>query len=309
MRCLFGSTLILLCIATATRGGILSDLLTLDGRDNVFEDNSRGLIYDQDNDGELSSGDVITGLVRLDRRISPTASSSMDDSKQLIVAYSFEVDQVTALGGGAFSTIQYEVTSPATGLDIQSLLGDSFEPAGFADWDKAAMVVMERIFGADNSANNPVSNTVAAGASLIDNVLGDGSGYSLDAILGFASNDDFYSQLITGAAGVDISDIQSSDGSMTLATQSGGFTALYSDLGPGATVFRPVEATDVTDGSMSLHDVGLEGGIVFGNNETNWDFADKANVRLNVVPEPATLSLVGLLGGCLAFVRWRKSRI
>lgn len=309
MRCLLGTAFLVLCIASTTQAGILSDLLTLDGRDNVFEDNSRGLIYDQDSDGELSSGDVITGLVRLDRRISPTASSSMDDSMQLIVAYSYEVDQVTSLAGGAVTTIQYKVTSPATGHDIQSLLGDSFEPAGFADWDKATMVVMQRSFGADNPANNPVSNTVTAGATLIDSVLGDGSGYSLDAILGIASNDDFYSQLITGAPGIDIGDILTAGGSMTLGTQSGGFTALYSNLGPGATVFRPVEATDVTDGSMSMHDVGLEGGILFGNNETNWDFADKANVRLNVVPEPATLSLTGMLVGCLALFGWRRSRI
>lgn len=305
MRCLIGSTLLLLCMTTTTSAGIFSDLLTLDGQDNVFEDNSRGLIHDEDDNGELSSGDVITGLVRLDRRISPTASASMDDRTQLIVAYSFEVDQVTALGG-TISTIEYQVTSPATGLDIQSLLGDSFEPAGFADWDQATMVVMERSFGADDPANNPVSNTVTAGATLIDSVLGDGSGYALNAILGIASNDDFYSQLITGAPGIDISDIQSADGSMTLGTQSGGFTALYSDLGPGATVFRPVEATDVTDGSMSLHDVGLEGGILFGNNETNWDFADKANVRLNVVAEPGSLSLAALLVGCLAAVQWRR---
>lgn len=292
---------------TPLRAGLLEDVLSFDGQDNVLEDNSRGLLHDLDQDGDLSSGDVVRGLIRIDRRNSPTPTPSMDDRKQLIIAYSFEVEDVAAIGNTPFSSVTYVAASSGTGLDIKSLLGDTHEPAGFAEWSKVSLAVMERTFAADDPANNPVSNTATAGADLIDNVLGDGSGYTLDLLGGFDDTDDFYHQLMTGPPGIDVSDIRDATGAVTLGTQSGGFSVLYDNLGDGK-VFRPVSATSVINNADTEHDLGLEGGLLLGNNESNWGFADKANIRLNVVPEPSTwvsLLVAGCVGLMLASLRRR----
>ncbi len=300
------AALLLGIFASPLRAGLLEDVLSFDGRDNVLEDNSRGLLHDLDQDGDLSSGDVVTGLIRIDRRNSPTPTPSMDDRKQLIIAYSFEVEDVASIDNTPFSSITYVPASSGTGLDIKSLLGDTHEPAGFVDWAKVSLAVMERTFAADDSANNPVSNTVTAGADLIDDVLGDGSGYTLDVLGGFDDADDFYHQLITGSPGIDISDIRDATGAATLGTQSGGFSVLYDNLG-AARVFRQVSATSVINNAVTQHDLGLEGGLLLGNNEANWGFADKANIRLNVVPEPATWVLV-LMAGCVGLMRGTRRR-
>ncbi len=281
-------------LSCPVRAGLLADLLTFDGKENVLEDNSRGLIHDLDQDDALSVGDVITGLVRIDRRISPMATASLDDRNQLVIAYSFEVDEVTPIVGIPFFTVKYKSTSALTGLDIRSLLGDSHEPAGFTAWDQAALVVMEQVFGVADPANNPVSDTTTAGTALIDSVLSDASGYTLDVIAGFAEDDDFFHQLLTGPAGISIPGLRAATGAVSIGTQSGGFSSLYQNLGPSMT-FAPVPATSVIDNSMSTYDIGVEGGLLFGSNQENWDFADKANFRLNVVPEPSTLGLAGLL--------------
>jgi len=304
-------TVVLVACTSSGQAGILSDLLTYAGDDVVIEDNSRGLISDQQDPNEpghgvLSAGDVLYGLIRIDRRISPTPTASMDDSMQLVVAYSYEVDTVDELDSLGMFTVDYRPTSVATGLDLKSLLGATHEPVGFTDWDRATFVVMEQTFASDDVANNPVSNTLTDGDLLIDSVLADGSGYTLDLIAGFGSDDDFYQSLMIGAPGITIADILAADGSVTLGTHSGGYTALYDNLESGA-VFLPVEATAVIGAVTTSHDIGLEGGVLLGNNQQNWDFADKANFRLNVVPEPSALTLCGLLVGLLGLCRWRKS--
>lgn len=306
MRILFGCALIVFSTAQVSQAGILTDLLTLDGQDNVLEDNSRGVISDLDQNDVVSVGDVFTGLLRIDRRISPSATSSMDDSQQVVLAYSLEVDQIDPIAGGVLHAIKYKAASAGTGLDIESLLDDESKPAGFTDWASTAIAVMERTFGGNTPANNPVSNTTTAGMTLIGSVLGAGSGYTLDALVGFGDDTDFYHNLIFSGAGLSIPAIKAANGSSTLGTQSGGLSVLYSDLGAAASVFLPVTATSVINNVSSPHDIGVEGGILFGNNESNWDFADKANIRLNVVPEPASVLLVGLLIGCLGLARWGR---
>jgi len=306
MRILLGCALIVFSTVQVSQAGILTDLLTLDGQDNVMEDNSRGVIHDLDQDTFISVGDVITGLLRIDRRISPSATSSMDDSQQLVLAYSLEVDRIDPIAGGLLNAVKYKAASAGTGLDIKSLLGDAHEPAGFTDWASTAIAVMEKTFANNIPANNPVSNTTTAGMMLIDSVLNSASGYTLDALVGFGDDTDFYHNLIFSGAGLSIPAIKAANGSSTLGTQSAGLSVLYSDLGAAASVFLPVTATSVINNASSPHDIGVEGGILFGNNESNWDFADKANVRLNVVPEPASVLLVGLLIGCLGLARWGR---
>ena len=285
-------------LTSSSQAGILTDLLTFSGDDVILEDNSRGLFYDEDGNGVLSAGDVVAGLMRIDRRVAPTATASMDDRRQLIFAYSLQVETVEQLNGLGIYTVDFGPTAAATGKDLASLLGEAHKPAGFTDWDKAALVVMEQTFAADDVANNPVSNTSVAGATLMQSVLGSASGYTLDIIAGFDSEDDFYQNLLLGAPGISIPAIRAAGGSVTLGTHSGGLSVLYDNLGENI-LFQPVVATTVLGGAASSHDIGIEGGILFGNDEVNWDFADKANFRMNVIeiPEPNSLTLCGLLVG------------
>jgi hypothetical protein len=78
----------------------------------------------------------------------------------------------------------------------------------------------------------------------------------------------------------------------------------------GNTLFQPVHATTVIGGLTSSHDIGMEGGVLFGNDESNWDLADKANFRMNVIeiPEPSSLTLCGLLVGLSGLAGWCRCR-
>lgn len=298
--------------AQSTQAGILDSLISADGIQDTLEDNSRGLIIDLDGDGFVSSGDVIVGLARIDRRSQGLASETLDDSKQLILAYSFMVDTIDPIG--PFFGITYKAVDPSlgTGYSIQELLDDAKEPALSAtEWAQATFAVLERQFAVAAAANNPVNDVTTAGMTLIDSVMGAGSGYTLDIIGGLVDPSDFFTNLITGGPGLSIAAIKAASNSVPIGSVSGGFTDLYRNFGGD---LLPVEGVNVLTNVSTYHDYTLTGGTLFGygsgtNPPTNWDYSDKLDVNLNVfVPEPSSMLVWAGLFGCVVGVRQLRRR-
>jgi hypothetical protein len=173
---------------------------------------------------------------------------------------------------------------------------------------------MEKQFPSALASNNPVNNTTTAGMTLINSVLGDGSGFTLDIIGGIVSPSDFFTNLITGGPGTNINDIRNASNSVTLGVVSGGFTNIWNNL-PGSPTLIPVEADNVLTNTSTYHDYTLTGGSLYGYGNgpgsNNWDYSDKLDVNLNVkaVPEPASVAVwCGLFGGLVAVRRLRRRR-
>jgi hypothetical protein len=301
--------------AFPSAASILTSNIALDGTQTVIEDNSRGVIHDLDNSGFVSVGDVIVGLARLDRRSQNGSGVTLDDDQQLILAYSFQVDSIQSVG--PFAGIYYKPVNPAagTGLSIKELMGSSLQPSlSSAQWAQATFALMEKQFPTINAANNPVNNTTTAGMALVNSVLGNGSGYTLDIIGGIVSSSDFFTNLIIGGPGTNIAAIQNASNSVTLGVVSGGFSNLY-NVFPSGALLLPVEGDNVLTNSPTYHDYTLTGGNLFGYGSgpgnNNWDYSDKldVNLRVQAVPEPASVALwAGLFGGLLVGRRFRRRR-
>ncbi|MFO0944938.1 MAG: hypothetical protein U1D30_03165 [Planctomycetota bacterium] len=299
--------------AQSSQAGILDSLISSDGIQDTLEDNSRGLIIDEDGNNLVSSGDIIVGLARIDRRSQGLASSTLDDSKQLILAYSFMVDTVTPLG--PFAGVTYKAVDPSlgTGYSIQELLADALEPPLSAtEWAQATFAVLEKQFGNTNASNNPVNDVTTAGMTLIDGVMGTGTTYSLDIIGGLVDSSDFFTNLITGGPGLSIPAIIAASNSVPIGSVSGGFTNLYKNF---AGTLLAVEGVNVLTNASSYHDYTLTGGTLFGYGSgspqpTNWTYSDKLDVNLNNfnVPEPSSMLVWAGLFGCVVGARQLRRR-
>lgn len=313
-------TLGLMVLATGpSQAGLLSDLLSgvPTGSKVTLEDNSRGIFYDRqgpdtEGAGLVSVGDVINGILHIDRRRDPTATPTLSDQQELIVVYSFQVAAIDALFvAGEFiqAKITYVPTLVSDPASIFNLLGDQFTAGKDPGiWSSAAFAVLEHV---SPSATNPISDVTTPGAGIIDSITGNSSPYTLDMIGGILSglnshgSQDFYDNKITGGPGLIIPAIQAEDASTTLGTLSGGFSVLWDNMN---VEYLATNIKSVTTNLTTYHDVTISGGVLFGNNAPNWDYSDKADVNLSVVPVPGTGLLLAGMGGLVGLRRLRRRR-
>lgn len=116
-----------------SKAGLLSNLVTFDGSDDILQDSSRGQVYDANGDGYLGGGDVIYGMMRIHSRV---GSPSLDSDEQLIIMYAFEVDKVTHQTGtlGPSAVGQYFINykgSSVSGYKLEDLIDASHVPTGY----------------------------------------------------------------------------------------------------------------------------------------------------------------------------------
>jgi hypothetical protein len=147
--------------------------------------------------------------------------------------------------------------------------------------------------------SNPLDST-ADGLDIIDSVVGAGSGYVIDAIAGFGSGSDFLHTRLNDPSVTDISDPNFA------LDERGGFTVFADSLGAEFLDVSSVRFTGT--GANTPHDlVIVPVTSVTPSPESNWDLADSATFRVNILPEPGSMTLLGL--GLLGLAGYRRRKV
>lgn len=276
--------------------GLLETVVSSDGVLDVLQDNSVGvLLYDGGTSGRIDVGDVIGGLVRLQKNttdgfdISPTLG-------ELVVAFSAEI--VGAADGDLFGNGIKFTLAPSTVAG--TTLGDLFPTFGaFAAGSIAAAF-------SSPASLNPVDPTTQAFAPTALANLNSGI-WTLDAVLGFDTSgaggtnvfgdvDFFEAELrdFNNDGFIDISELLARSVGSLIGGESGGFSVLS---GPAFT-YLPVDVDHLNDTITTQHQVGIPSTSLLRPNATEesnlYAFADQANVIVNPVPEPSSVILLGL---------------
>ena len=86
----------------------------VNGAFNNFEDQSREIAIDTDNDGNVSVGDIFLGYLVLDNRVDPVGLPLNSDGTPPAIVVPFSTQLAVA---GMDGSLAWGPTDPATGLD------------------------------------------------------------------------------------------------------------------------------------------------------------------------------------------------
>jgi hypothetical protein len=295
----------LLC-STAS-GSILSDLVTFDGVADSINDNSRAVIFADNNDTNkpLGIGDEIVGILQFEK-VNDTDPSPAG----LYAVFSFEVTGTHTYGSSTI--LECGPVGANETNSLASLLDSSLQPAGFNGWDNAIFAMVEVPTLANNGANDPFSLMHSDPGddpiAIIQNVITAGNGYSLDAIVGFGQNDDFLSTKLNGDLGIEIGNIDGTatiqeimddDAGAFVMSERAGLSVLYDTLGAS---YLPLSVANWTlPANVTQHDITItpDGSVQTSTDGApNWHLEDDTNFKMNPVPEPGAMALLlTLLGG------------
>ncbi|HLA84295.1 MAG TPA: hypothetical protein VJL29_05845 [Thermoguttaceae bacterium] len=310
--CLVLSVVVLVVTCCPALGSsILGDLMTLDGNADALNDNSRGMIFDNDQDNVLSAGDEYVGVLQLERVNDADPSPS-----GLYAIFSFRMNGSRSLDGVPIQDHEAIPSSETHGL--KSLLDDGLEPGSFTDWDNAVFAFVEIPSLGINDPKDPFSLMNSDSSddplSIISNVMTAANGYSLDAIVGFGNENDFISTAFNTLAGrqignkdgvLTIPEILADNSGTTVFLEKAGLSVLYHE---GGMSFLQMSAENYGN-AATLHDIIMspDGAIQTSTASVpNWHLEDDTNFLINPVPEPTTMTMLLSLAALLGMVPWRQ---
>jgi len=307
---------LLCCSAEAS---VLGDLLTQNPNENVdsINDNSRAVIFDRNGNDLLDVGDEIVGILQFER------VNDVDPSPAgLFSIFALKVTGQRAFGDA--SIIEHGPIAGGEAHSLWSLLDPSLRPlpGSFNDWDNALFAILEIDELGNNDPKDPFSATNSDPTDdplgIITNVLTAANGYSLGAILGFGSENDFFDTMPNVFAplrigdGQDpllISEIQADDGGVQIVVESAGMSVLYHALGDIDLLSLGIRRPGPVSTPVTYHDVLLspDGSIQTSTAEVpNWDLEDDTNFKIHIIPEPGTVALLVSMVTLLGLARGRR---
>jgi len=292
-----------IALTTNAHAGLLTSHLSLDGIEDVLDDDSVSLIVDNDSDNAISVGDYLLGVSRFGVT---TENGVLANTDQLIGYYGFVV-LATDNGPGPIVTISASAgVNPAagSGFSIDELFGTALGTS-------AAFAILSK----DPEASDITRQTFGAAITAL-------GAYTLDAVLGFSASNshgdaDYLEIQATSDANdngkLNFSELppESPSGSF-VASKPGGLSVLQHTLA-SSVIFLPVQSTHSDGTTNTFHDFGLSG-TIFGrriNTPSGWSLTESLALAVNPnpIPEPSSLTLFGLaLLGIGAFRRRRKNK-
>ncbi len=303
LRSLFGVFAALAMVVSA-QAGPLSSHLTFDHVPDLLDDDSVGFIADLDASGSLSVGDVVAGVLRIG---TTTANGVLAPDDQLVGYYSFQIATSTGVAG---ANPQVDLTAVGTdpllgtGLSIDEML--AFHGIAAPAVGAAGMAAV--LSSQPNTTN--ITDESVAGAIGLGGALG---AYSLDAILGLGTADDYTelrSFLDTDDSGeIDFAELPALGTGGFIGSESAGWSVLHHTLG-ASTSFIPVASLHEDGVTTTFHDVSLDGTIFASRPTTaaDWTIVDSTSLTVNAVPEPGSLAVWGLLIGVGAVGYRRRNK-
>ncbi len=284
-------------LAACAQAGSLGSHLSFDHVPDILDDDSVSFVVDRDGDLSLSTGDIVSGFLRIG---TTSANGILAPDDQLIGVYSFEVaSSVGNAGPDPTVLLTARGVDPldGTGLSIDEILAGAGIVAPQFGVDATIAVL--------TSDNNPVDITTVPLAGAIAAL----SSYELGAILGYGTADDYlevrsFSDVNDNGL-LDFAELPA--GPNFFAAETGGMSVLHHTLGP-STVFIPVASLHTDNVTQTLHDVAITG-TLFGarpSTPAGYTITDSTFLTVNAVPEPSSLAMWGLLLGAAVGIKRRR---
>lgn len=322
---------ILAAMPSSAFASILGSKLTMDGVEDLLDDESVGMAVDFNNDNVLNVGDIIFGIVRIDGQSDGIAIGP----QRISALYSFEVNSVNAATGlvtfGAIGSsaganmndVEAGNGSLFSGLQrsafkLQTLVSGLGHATGIlADWTNAGFAIISN----DGSHSDPLAANLAGdlnGYTIVTTHMSAANGWQLELVSGFETPDDYHHVKVSDATIANLENLRAQVSKGDFADFAGGFSVMYHPFGNSE--FIPVAGL-TADGNFSgtYHDMTIEAGSLSGVKGSGagadtaarreWMFVDDATFRLNVVPEPTSMITFLGVAACGAFgIRRRNSR-
>ena len=262
---------------SSANAGVLSSLLSFNGTADVLIDQSRSNFSDNDQNGDFSTGDILSGFVSIDQADPDNDNLGIIDVNSpdaVVFAFAAEVTGVDPETMVANLGPNVEVLSSLLDSDIAENITDS-----------------GTIFVALESAASPASPLDESVFDALDDFNAD-NGFSFVLSGGFADGtDDFFQFEPVNSGGI-------------IGIESGGFTVFDSPFGE----LLPVSVVRLDGAPDSFHDTTLfNGTITNAPDGSAFDFNNNSDFAINAVPEPtAMMTFMGIFG--LAFRGRRRQQ-
>ncbi|MGQ0634159.1 MAG: PEP-CTERM sorting domain-containing protein [Planctomycetaceae bacterium] len=291
--------------AQASAGTVLDQFIQTTAINGVkintwLDDSVSRVVFTED--GTLSEGDIVQGIIRLTNRSSP-GSFTPDADEQLIIAFSFKIgtpeEDFDISLGNDFDLVPVQETDGGGGFTLLDMLPDQLTAYSYGDLTDAIFVILD---GVDSV--NPISVDLASALAELD----DTGTYSLDLIGGIVEDDDFLEATFTET---DLATIAGMEPTEQIGLERGGLSQIF-NLTPYSFADTPA-ITPLSGGSATNHQFTLTATLNTPSEteaDNDWQISDDARIRLDPnntgVPEPASLLLWGT--GFVAFAGMRKIR-
>lgn len=268
--------------AVNAQAGLVTSLLSSDNTKNdQIQDRSVGYVIDVDGDGEIGSGDIGWGLIRVDK------INNQDVNNRVFMVYAAQ------LTSGSSPFTHTAVASGGT-YALDTILGATLDYSNGSPIAVLLEVPASLTFSGVDFDNSSNTNTPTSLKSAIGTAFGSAQ---LIATVGLKDSQDYYS--LTGSPPTPPTLIQTAELSV-VESFVGPLSNWKALLDP-----FPNDGQDWTDNEAAIKPGSIEAVTYHTDDGNYYKTADAGTYHVNYVPEPSSLAglaglaLVGLGGVCL----------